>query len=84
MVLQGTRNDFRRAGGTAVDQHDDWLATGQIAWCGVVALNVVLVPAARRNDFTAIEEGVGDANGLAEQSAWIESQIQHIALQLVV
>ena len=49
----------------------------------IVALRLVGVAPARRDDLAAIEEGVDDFDRLVEQAAGIVAQIEDIALELV-
>ena len=50
---------------------------------GVVALGLLGVAAAGRDDLAALEEGVGDRDRLVEQAAGIVAQVEDEALQLV-
>ena len=84
VVLQRAGDDFRRRGRAAVDQHDDRLAVGDVARARRVALRLVGVAAAGRDDLAALEEGVGDRDRLVEQAARIVAQVEHEALELVV
>src|SRR6056297_1784274 len=56
MILQGTCDVLRRAGGTAIDQHHDGLAARQIARRRVEALAILRITAPRAHDLALIEE----------------------------
>ena len=83
VVLEGTGDDLGSRGRTAVDQNDHRLALGEVAGAGVVALRLVGVAAAGRDDLAVLEEGVGDRDRLIEQTAGVVAQIEDEALQLV-
>ena len=76
-------DDLGSRGRTAVDQHDDRLAVGEVAGLGVEALRLVGVAAAGRDDFALVEEGVGHRDRLIEQAARIVAQVDDVALDLV-
>ena len=84
VILQRARDDFRGRGRAAVDEDDHRLAVRQIA-AGprIVALRLVGIAPARRDDLAALEEGVDDFDRLIEQAAGIVAQIENVALQLV-
>jgi hypothetical protein len=52
-VLQRAGDDFGRRGRAAVDQHDDRQAVRDVARLGVVALGLVVLAAAGRDDLAA-------------------------------
>ena len=84
MVLQRAGDDLGGGGGAAVDHHDDGLAAREVALAGVVALRVLGVAAAGRDDLALVEEGVGDGDRLVEQAARIVAKVDHEALELVL
>ena len=84
VILQGAGDDFRGRGRAAIDQHDHRLAVGEVAGVGVVALGLVGVAAAGRDDLAALEEGVGDGDRLVEEAARIVAQVDDVALDLVL
>ena len=52
---------------------------GHVAGPRVIALDVVLVAAALRDDLAAVEEVVGDVDRLVEQAARVGAQVDDIA-----
>ena len=64
-------------------EHDHRLAVRQIARAGIEAAGFVGIAAAGRDHFAALQESVGDVDRLIEQTARIEAQVEHIALELV-
>ncbi len=83
VVLQRAGDDLGGRGRAAVDQHDDRLALRQIARAGVVALGLLGVAAAGRDDLAAVEEGVRHRDRLVEQAAGVVAQVEDVALELV-
>src|SRR5690606_3221551 len=82
VVLEHARDDLGRAGGALVDEHGDGHvrerrepATGDLT-VGLEALRVVL-----GDDHAVVDEAVGDANGLREQPARVEAQVEDEALE---
>jgi hypothetical protein len=69
---------------SAVDQDDDRLAAGQVAGEGIIALRLLGVAAAGRDDLAAVEEGVGDRDRLVEEAAGIVAEVEDVALHLVL
>ena len=84
VILQRAGNDFRCRGRAAIDQYDHRLAAGQIARAGVEPPGFLGIAAAGGDDLAAIEECVGHADRLIEQTARIEPQVEHEALELVL
>src|SRR5918993_1454043 len=82
VVLQGSSDDLRRGGAAGVDQDDDRKAMGHVARSRIIALDVVLRPAALRDDLAALEEGVTDVDGLVEQAAGVGAQVDDVAERL--
>ncbi len=82
MILQCTGNDFRRTGRTAIDENDNRLAVSQVALACIEARHILRIATTGRDDFTLVEEGVGNSHSLIEQTARIEAKIQHEALEL--
>ena len=80
VVLQRAGDDFRSRSRSAIDQDDDRLAAGEVAGLGVVALRLVGMAAAGRDDLAALEERVGDRDRLIEQAAGIVAQVEDVAL----
>jgi hypothetical protein len=84
VILQRTGDDLGGRSRAAVDQDDHRLAAGQVARTGIEAAGFLGIAAAGRDDFATIEEGVGDADRLVEQTAGIEPKVEHEALELVL
>jgi len=82
-ILQGAGYDLGGRGGTAVDEHDQRLAIGQVSRACVEAAGIIGVTATGRNDLAALQKGVGDIDRLIEKSTRIEAQVKDKALQLV-
>ena len=74
-------HDLRGARRAAIQQYDDRLSIGHVAAPRIVALRILGVTAARRNDFAAIHEFVADRNRLVQQPARIVPKIDDIAAQ---
>src|SRR6476661_205327 len=83
MVLQRAGHDLGRGGRRTVDQHDHWLALGQIASLRVEDLRFLGIAAAGGDDLAALQEGVGDQHRLVETAAAIIAEVDDIALDLV-
>src|SRR6202022_2209435 len=62
---------------------DQRLALGEIARMSGAALGFLSVAAASRDDFTALEESIGNRHGFLKQSTGIVAQVDDEALQLV-
>ena len=62
-----------------VGQHDHRQAVRHVAGLGVIALDVVLIAAALRDDLAAVEERVADLDRLVERAARIGAQVDDIA-----
>ena len=84
VILQRARDDLRRRGRTAVDQHHERLAAGEVAARPRVdSLGFVRRPAAGRHDLALVDEGIDDVDRLVEQAARVVAQIKDVALELV-
>ena len=83
VILERTGHDLRGRSGAAVDQDHNRQAFGQITGAGVVALGILFDPAARRHDLAALQEGIGDGDGLVQQSARVVAQVEDETDQLV-
>src|SRR5207247_872867 len=80
MVLQRAGDDLRRRRRPAIDKHDDPLAVGEIAGMGIVALRLLGIPAASRDNLAALEKGVGDGDRLVDEPARVVAKIEDITL----
>jgi hypothetical protein len=66
MVLECARDNFRSGGRPAVNQDNNRQSFGQIARCCIVAFNIVFAPATGGDNFSTVEEGIRDGNGLIQ------------------
>src|SRR5437588_91044 len=69
VIRQRAGDDFGGRGRAAIDQHDDWLAVGQVARTRRVTLRLFGIAAARRNDLAALKERIRHRDRLVEQAA---------------
>ena len=83
MVLNGAGHDFGGRGRTAIDQHDDRFAIRKVALLGVVAVCILLIAPAGRDDFAPVEEGIGHRDRLCQQAAGVVAQVDDITTDIV-
>ncbi len=82
MILYGARNDFGSGGALPVDQHHHGNFDSLVSAHGVVAALRGRTAAMRNHDFVFVEEHIGEAYGLIQQSAAIIAQIKDEAVEL--
>ena len=58
------------------------MRTGEFGGPRIVALRLVDIAPARRNDLAAVEEGVDDFDRLLDEAAGIVAQVEDIAFEL--
>ena len=83
MILQGPGYDFRRRGGTTINQNHNRKAVGEISRMGIITMIVIIVAAAGRDHLATFKKGIGDRYRLVEKPPRIVTQIENNSLQLV-
>ena len=79
--MQGASHDLGCTGRAFIDQDHDGGAVEPITRARIIALGFTRIAGPCRNDFTAIHEHIGHANGLVEQTARIVTHIDDQARQ---
>ncbi len=81
MILQRSRDDLTRGGGTAVDQHHQGHASKDVRALGAQPLGILGVASTRSHDLGPRYEVAADGDRLIQQAAWVVAKIKNECLQ---
>ena len=81
VVLHGTRNDFSRGGGVAVDENHDGILQAFFAAGGAVGLVGGGAAALRNHQLTLLQELVAHIDGLVDQPAGVAAEVDDETLK---